>query len=396
MWEKNLDEIAEKDAADDDVFYLKPDCVVDDGDSGAERPLDTNYVCWNKDFGSELISLSVHPKFPAVAHVAIGSRDDKCFIVDLASQDGGSDSREHTLGPFAETVSCCAYSPNGAYLALGCMDGCFLVYACQLSRYEPVCQENGPADGIEWVSWLPDSSAVMFGGSGHTVFIWDPQSRTTACVTTTDANACGKFCAYNGNALAVLGGNDGHLNVARYANGAVGNVVDVPLHDEVVTCVDCHDSVQLAVVGLYDGALFFVELSKNTVSASFLEDHADTVEAVQFCTGAASVMAVSCGHDGRVITWDCQRMIKLNVVSLPERLTRLVWVPRVSVAAVSNVCGELFTVKHGKVLKHNRPHKSTVLDLTFLPCDEEDDELALLSVSEDGAMVICRQMFSED
>ncbi|GBE61400.1 WD G-beta repeat domain containing protein [Babesia ovata] len=406
MWEENLDDIAEKDAVEDDVFHLKPDFVLDDDDSDTDQPLDTKYECWRKEFNAELISLSVHPAFPEVAHVAVGSCDDTCTIVDLSSQDGwfcpscfrmrsgGSDAQQTLLGPFEETVSCCAYSPDGAYLSLGCMDGSFLVYSISNSKYDHLCTVNGPADGIEWVSWLGDSSAVMFGGSGHTVYIWNPQLQTTACVTTTDTNSCGKFCMYGDNALAVLGGDDGHLNIVRYSNGSVGSVSDVPLGSDSVTCVDCHDTVQLAVAGLFDGSLYFVGLSKKSISASFLEDHTDTVESVKFCSGASSTMAVSCGHDGRVITWDCERMTKLNVVSLSAKLTRMVWVPSVFVVAVSNVRGELYTLKNGKVIKHNRPHKKVVLDLVTMPCD--DDEWALLSVSEDGAMVICREMFSED
>ncbi|CDR95412.1 WD domain, G-beta repeat domain containing protein, putative [Babesia bigemina] len=385
MWVKNLDDFAEKDAEEDDVFHLKPGCVIDD-DSDSDQPLDTTYECWRKEFKAELISLSVHPAFPEVAHVAVGSCDDTCTIVDLSSQDEGSEAQQTLLGPFEETVSCCAYSPNGAYLSLGCMDGCFLVYSTVGTKYDHMCTVNGPTDGIEWISWLGDSSAVMFGGSGHTVYIWDPQLQTTACVNTTDTNSCGKLCMYGDNALAVLGGDDGHLNIVRYSNGTVGSVSDVPLGKDSVTCVDCHDTVQLAVAGLYDGSLYFVGLTKKSISASFLEDHTDTVEAVKFCTGASSTMAVSCGHDGRVITWDCERMAKLNVVPLLSKLTRMVWVPSVLVVAVSNVRGELYTLKNGKVIKHNRPHQKMVLDLATLPCD--DDECALLSVSEDGSMVM--------
>ncbi|ORM40384.1 U5 small nuclear ribonucleoprotein 40 kDa protein [Babesia sp. Xinjiang] len=386
MADKNLHEIAEKDAVNDDVYYLKEDCVVDEEeDDTNDKDLDTDYVCWNKEFGSELLSLSVHPTFPEIAHVAVGSRDDKCLVVDFKSINGGSDSRETTLGPFSETVSSCAYSPDGSYLALGCMDGLFLIYNVRGEDYTQMCTVNGPTDGIEWISWLSDNSAVMFGGSGHTVFIWDAKSETTACVSTKDNNSCGKFCTYNGSSFAVLGGDDGHLSIARYTDGSVGNVTDVLLHGEVVTCLDCHDTVQLAMAGLYDGGLYFVELSKNTVTASFLEDHTDTVESVKFCSGGSLVMAVSIGHDGRVITWDCERMAKLHVVMLSERLTRVVWVPSTPVVAVSSLRGKLYAIKNGKVLSETRPHKSTVLDIVTLPCD---DEFALLSVSEDGAMIM--------
>ncbi|GFE55715.1 WD G-beta repeat containing protein [Babesia ovis] len=396
--DNNVVDVAEKDAVDEDIFYLKEDYVIDEEDDVVERPLNTKYVCWSKEFGSELLSLSVYPTFPEIAHVAVGSRDDKCLVVDFSAQNGnyatcwiiycvgGSDSKETTLGPFAETVSCCAYSPDGAYLVLGCMDGLFCVYSCSGGNYQQLETVNGPNDGIEWISWLPDSSAVMFGGSGHTTYIWDPKAQTSACVSTTDNNMCGKFCSYNGSALAVLGGDDGHLSIARYSNGNVGSVTDVALHGEIVTCVDCHDNIQLAIAGLYDGGVYFVELSKNTVTASFLEDHTDTVEDVKFCRGTASMIAVSIGHDGRVITWDCERMTKLNVVTLSERLTRVVWVPSSTVIAVSTIFGALFSIKNGKVMCQNRPHKSTVLDIVALPCNKE--EYALLSVSEDGAMMM--------
>lgn len=292
---------------------------------------------------------------------------------------------ETVLGPFEETVSCCSYSPDGSYLTLGLMDGNFQVYACASGTYEHTITVNGPPDGIEWISWSHDSSAVMFGGSGHTAFIWSPQTHTTACITTTDTSGCGKLCMYNSNSFAVVGCNDGHLNAVRYANGSVGSLTDVALSSEMVTSIDCHDNVQLAILGMHDGGLFFVELSKFQVVASF-SDHSDTVESVQFCKGASSTMAMSCGSDGTVIMWDCERMIKLSVASLSDNLTRMVWVPSKLMVAVGGVNGDLYTVKNGNVVKQNRPHKSTVLDLALLPCD--DNEVALISVSEDGAMVM--------
>nr|BAN64278.1 WD domain, G-beta repeat domain containing protein [Babesia bovis] len=346
MANENPDDVFEKDAVEDDVFYVKDDCVVEDSDedevSGHGKPIDTKYVCWTKEFNSELIALSVHPTFPGIAHVAVGSRDDKCLVVDFAASNGSSDSNE----------------------------------------------------GIEWISWLQDSSAVMFGGSGHMVYIWDPKAETSVCISTTDNNSCGKFCSYNGNNIAVLGGDNGHLSVVRYSNGTVGTVADVNLHSEIITCVDCHNTVQLAIAGLYDGGLYFVELSKNTVTASFLDDHEDTVEDVKFCSGSESTLAVSIGHDGKVITWDCERMVKLHVVLLSERLTRVLWVPSSTVIAASSIFGALFAIKNGKVIAKNRPHKSTVLDIAALPCS--DREYALLFVLEDGSMMICPEMFEED
>eukprot|EP00371_Babesia_bovis_P000296 XP_001608943.1 WD domain, G-beta repeat domain containing protein [Babesia bovis T2Bo] len=390
MANENPDDVFEKDAVEDDVFYVKDDCVVEDSDedevSGHGKPIDTKYVCWTKEFNSELIALSVHPTFPGIAHVAVGSRDDKCLVVDFAASNGSSDSKETVLGPFAETVSCCAYSPDGAYLTLGCMDGLFTAYSCRGGNYEQISTVNGSNEGIEWISWLQDSSAVMFGGSGHMVYIWDPKAETSVCISTTDNNSCGKFCSYNGNNIAVLGGDNGHLSVVRYSNGTVGTVADVNLHSEIITCVDCHNTVQLAIAGLYDGGLYFVELSKNTVTASFLDDHEDTVEDVKFCSGSESTLAVSIGHDGKVITWDCERMVKLHVVLLSERLTRVLWVPSSTVIAASSIFGALFAIKNGKVIAKNRPHKSTVLDIAALPCS--DREYALLSVSEDGSMMM--------
>lgn len=88
MWDANLEDFAEKDSVHDDVLYLKSDCVVEDEDSLQDKPLDMTYVCWNKDFNAELVSLAVHPSFPAVAHVAVGSCDDTCKIVNFATQDG--------------------------------------------------------------------------------------------------------------------------------------------------------------------------------------------------------------------------------------------------------------------------------------------------------------------
>ncbi|KAK1442933.1 mitochondrial division protein 1-related protein [Babesia gibsoni] len=385
MWDESINEIAEKDPNDDDVLYLKSDFVCEDDDTTADKPLDTTYVCWSKTYTSELVSLAVHPAFPAVAHVAVGSCDDTCKVINFAATDGNNGANETILGPFEETVSCCSYSPNGAYLTLGLMDGNFMVYASNKGEYECISTVNGPAEGVEWISWNKDSQHVMFGGSGHTVFIWDCQTQTASCISTTDTSTCGQFCTYSGSDIAVLGCNDGHLNIGRYENGVIGNVNDVVLGSEMVTCLDCHDKVQLAAAGLYDGRIFLVELSRFHLVASFTE-HEDTVEAVQFCKGAPFVMAVSCGHDGKVITWDCDRMVKLNVAMLSESLTRMVWIACKNMVAIGSASGELYTVKNGILLRKNRPHKLAVLDLAILPC--EGKEVALISASEDGTMAM--------
>lgn len=391
MWDENLKEIAEQDPNDDDIMYLKSDVVCDDEEPSSEKPLDTTYVCWSKEFHSELVSIAVHPAFPDVAHVSVGSCDDTCKIVNFAASDG-KEATEKVLGPFGETVSFCSYSPDGAYLALGLMDGNFMVYSCVNQEYSHVITLNSYPEGVEWIAWNHDSQAVMFGGSGHAVFVCNPQTQTTACFNTKDIASCGKFCTYNNVTLAVVGCSDGHLNAVKYENGSIGTMHDVALSNEMVTCLDCHDNVQMAIAGLYDGSVFLVELSRFQIVASFT-DHEDTVESVQFCRGATSPMAVSCGHDGNVIMWDCGRMVKLSIVNLPENLTRMVWIPSKSMLAVGSVNGDLYTVKNGRVIKKNRPHKSTVQDLAVLPCDE--DELAIISVSEDGIMAICREMFDD-
>ena len=120
--------------------------------------------------------------------VATGGGDDCAYLWHV-----GQDAFEQTGGAVLElaghsdTVSCLAFSRDGALLATGGMDGRVKVWVVATGACQ--CTLEGPGEAIEWLEWHPKGSVILAGAADFTAWMWlvgtgaCMQASGTACNT---------------------------------------------------------------------------------------------------------------------------------------------------------------------------------------------------------------------
>eukprot|EP00375_Theileria_parva_P003383 XP_766065.1 hypothetical protein [Theileria parva strain Muguga] len=161
MDEEILSQLVQNQSLDDEVLFLNPDIQVDDHNYSSEHTthntigtventvieqdneeieenteiidmeeIDSGMISWSRKLEDEPCCISVHPEFPKIPHVAIGTCGDTCQIYDFQhSHSNTNEALRWVLGPFEETVSCCAFSPDGQFLALGTLNSSLILYS---------------------------------------------------------------------------------------------------------------------------------------------------------------------------------------------------------------------------------------------------------------------------
>ncbi|AFZ80819.1 WD domain, G-beta repeat domain-containing protein [Theileria equi strain WA] len=343
------------------------------------------------------------------------------ILLDYSLVDTESDGQLLVLGPFGDTISCCLYSPSGHILLLGCLDGKVYIHNAASFNYEQLNVVESMLKSVEWLNWHPDSSCFLFGGEGQCAYLchYRPGSLPLLhSIVTSNSTQCGKILVYDVT-VSVVGSDDGAVYMTKFgspehlaqnmANINTGNVhtTGQALHSEVhlhteslkisdaeLICLDCHEKVQLAIVGTASGDIHFVSLSKLKLVHSAMGAHSESVESVRFHPNPNVQLVASCGMDGNVIFWDPCKFSQISTVNLDMGLTRLLWHPKKSTVAIGDCSGGISIVRSGGILKEVQAHQNAVLDMAALNCGQDD--VAIISVSQDFTAVIVGEIFNTD
>ncbi|UKJ87985.1 hypothetical protein MACJ_000427 [Theileria orientalis] len=398
MDEKALSEFIQNESLDDEVLFLKPEVEIDenledstpeqhhDYDMNLDEPengnlnreklakdgslsqsgneneeswegetynddeqLNEEYMCWKTRSDFEPCCISVHPRFPEVAHVAIGNCGDSCTVYDFDSNNQDVENGELlVMGPFEETVSCCAFSNCGKYLALGCLDGNLLIYSKQ-SDYRNVnttgdssSSNNREKDAyvkhkmiekmltsIEWLNFTEDSNLLVASGEGGLLVVYQLREDELQIVNINHNSSIGQIITYGTSGSSggnmsedgtnrinekeyniVCGCNDSNLvivtlngyykqvsiskiNTNTATSGSKAMNVEEGMEESIqenIISLSTHNRLKLCALGTTTGHVSFVNVNKKGIARHYNNMHSSSVESLIFTGNSSSTV----------------------------------------------------------------------------------------------------------
>ncbi|UKK00400.2 hypothetical protein MACK_000472 [Theileria orientalis] len=412
MDEKALSEFIQNESLDDEVLFLKPEVEIDENleDSTPEQhhdedmkldvpengnlnkdkslkdesfsqshdeneeswedetyndddQLNEEYICWKTESEFEPCCISVHPRFPEVAHVAIGNCGDSCTVYDFDSSNQDIENGELlVMGPFEETVSCCAFSNCGKYLALGCLDGNLLIYSKQ-SDYRSVnttgdnsSTNNRERDAyvkhkriekmltsIEWVNFSEDSNLLVASGEGGLLVVYQLRENELQIVNinhnsnigqiitySTSGSVSGNMsengtniinekeynivcgCNYSNLVIVTLNGyykqmSISKINVNMTTSGSKSMNTEEGMDESIqenIISLSTHNRLKLCALGTTTGNVSFVNINKKGIAQHYSNMHSSSVESLIFTSNSIGTLigGTSGGNGSRIMT----------------------------------------------------------------------------------------------
>ncbi|BAM39041.1 uncharacterized protein TOT_010000504 [Theileria orientalis strain Shintoku] len=471
MDEKALAEFIENESLDDEVLFLKPEVEIDENpeDSTIEQhheddmnsneneeswedvtynddeKLNEEHICWRTKSEFEPCCISVHPRFPEVAHVAIGNCGDSCTVYDFDSSNQDIENGELlVMGPFEETVSCCAFSSCGKYLALGCLDGNLLIYSKQ-SDYRSIhtggdgsSSSNVEKDAyvkhkriekmltsIEWLDFSEDTNLLVASGEGGLLVVYQLREDELQIVNINHNSNVGQIITYSSSGSVggnmteeeanstkekeyniVCGCNESNVVIVTLngyykqtsiskisTNAATSGSKSVNIEEEKeegaqenIISLSTHNRLKLCALGTTTGNVVFINVNKKSVARQYENMHSSSVESVIFTININNELAISTGLDGQIVFYDVlNNCNKINVVTVGYGLTKIVAHPLKSVFVASSVAGKILVLTPQKVLREVKCHTRPILDLQLL---NVTGDYYAITVSEDRNIVM--------
>lgn len=383
-WEADMAAGVDDDGADDDdddEFLDRIDENDDDDDDenggavgGAaasdEPQRDDAAVTFRKHTASVFCG-SLHPTLDLAV---TGGEDDRAYV--WATDTGDV---VHEITNHHDTIVGAAFSPDGAYLAIGDMAG--EIEVLKLSQNYQKVWEFSMGDMV-WMQWHCATSVLMAGGASGEVYVWRiPSGDCKVLAGNGEQSECAALTA------------DGKRLVAGYADGAV-RLWDIkaskclrsveagaPLaHTEAVTCVAADMDNGLFLTGGQDGVIV---IGCASGAMSTLQPSAGSVEALAFCPESEELKLVACGTlEGRISLWDVGKQAVRTECEKADDMsgvTRMLWAPGHNLMC-STLGGnvKVFDGRTGQLKRTLEGHTSEIYDLVY-----DKKRSLLLTTSED-------------
>jgi WD40 repeat protein len=143
-----------------------------------------------------------------------------------------------------------------------------------LVELEPALTLDGPAEGIEWLSWHPSGQVLLAGCTDNSVWMWKIPSGEFMQLFAGHAAvvSCGGFTIANGGKKIVSGSDDGSVRVWDPRSGSATvsfeavKTAQWDLDGVPVTCITFHPSDEAVIlVGFADGSLRVCNINSGKV-----------------------------------------------------------------------------------------------------------------------------------
>jgi WD40 repeat protein len=314
--------------------------------------------------------------------VATGGGDDRAFLWRVG-EAAFAETRGAVaeLGGHADSVAALAFSPDGAMLASGGMDGVVRVWNAADGALLHAL--DGPAEAVEWAAWHPRGNVVLAGCADFTAWMWLAATGAFMQVFAGHAGpvAAGGFTP-DGRAVVTAGGEgDASLRVWDPKSGECRATVAGPrFATAALTALALSADSALALVGAEDGGVRVVGLEGGRQLASLIaHEEGASIEAAAFLPGAP--LGATAGMDGKLVVWDLAASAARASCEHPDSVTALACHPSAPLLFTGCADGGVrcWDARTGECARAWRGHAQVVQDLALSP-----DGGMVLSGSEDG------------
>ncbi|KAF8817939.1 WD domain, G-beta repeat-containing protein [Cardiosporidium cionae] len=427
----DVDENEEFSSDEDEVKTVHEASALKDVDSSRissnTSPASASPSITLREATDSLCSVSVHPQFPIIPHVATGGCDDTCRVYNFSQlvecDHGRFATPLKTLNEAADTVSCLAYSNDGLYLAAGCCDASLRIYKVdpsdnsQSNAYHLLHNLYGPSGDIEWIQWHPKGPGLVAGSADSTVWMWwVPNGRMMRIFSGHGSRVtCGSF-TFDGKGLCTAS-DDGCIIIWSAATGKMMHKLGRPFRVREadgsdsqnpavngVVALATHKLLPLLATGSLNGTCKLIHIESGK-TLSHLNGHADSVEALCFfddtldkCFGPQAILATG-GLDGMINIWDCSKMtirckldtsqlVSFNNLPSSGGITRISWFPR-GLPVILSVTTEGFIFswdcRSGVCKQILNGHDGAILDMCVFEDSIDSPLIHAITVGDDHA-----------
>mmetsp|Transcript_35280 Transcript_35280/g.48973 ORF Transcript_35280/g.48973 Transcript_35280/m.48973 type:complete len:418 (+) Transcript_35280:412-1665(+) len=375
-------------AGEDDEEDLEEDGNEDEKDEGEDLDMEDvpddalNVLRAHSD---AVVSVAWHPSDPTVA--ASGGCDDKAFLFRIAGEGPEAAVEQVELSGHTDTVSSLGFSSDGSLLATAGLDGKVLIWDAQGSGKQSL---EGPAEGVEFLSWHPRGPVVLAGSEDFSAWMWN--ATTGACMQVFTGHSgsvtCGMFTPDGKN--IVTGSADATVRIWDPKTGACSFLVQGhPFHEGPVTCLDASGSSGLVLSGSEDFTARLCTLVGGKVKGT-LQGHTDSVECVKLGpAGQASSWAATGSMDGNLMVWDLQSLQARTTCpnGKQDGVVQLAWHPTDPVVFTASLDGILraFDCRTGQCVRTLGGHTAGIQSISV-----RNDGKYVLTGSDDNTV----RMFS--
>eukprot|EP00184_Porphyridium_aerugineum_P000162 CAMPEP_0184694316 /NCGR_PEP_ID=MMETSP0313-20130426/2327_1 /TAXON_ID=2792 /ORGANISM="Porphyridium aerugineum, Strain SAG 1380-2" /LENGTH=452 /DNA_ID=CAMNT_0027152597 /DNA_START=118 /DNA_END=1476 /DNA_ORIENTATION=+ len=303
----------------------------------------------------------------------------------------------YEIAGFEDSISAIAYDATGEFVAMGAMNGNFLVY--RVDKAELIGVADNTSDAIEWIDWHPKGKVVMAGCADGMTYMWSVGNSEgelkpmMVFASHGDSVTVGGF-THDGKRIFTAS-LDGTFVTWDPRTGSIHKRIELPRRPnspdsdmEAVLpgalCMNRHES--RVIVGCVDGTIHILSLETERLVASL--DHSknadpeDEIRVESILIGSEPLLAVSGASDGSIVIWDLALAGGQERTRIPTAhagcVTKLAWIGR-HVFASSGVDGKVkvWNAASGECLTEKLGHHDAILDMKVVVDPERFKTLAI-------------------
>ncbi len=264
--------------------------------------------------------------------IVSGGGDDKAIVFNCVTGE-----TIKVLDGFKDSITVVAYTFDGAYLAVGAMDGIINIYDVK-NDYTILHTLNIESD-LESMVWHQRGPILLCGSSVGNIWMWD--AVTGQCMRVLAGHSDAVRCvAFTLDGKSVLSGGD-DCTTALW-NPKTGKPTFHNrghfAHEAPVITLKQHPSQPLYVSGAEDGSVFVASTVNGKILHRLTEAHTDSVESVSFGKGPNPLLATA-SVDKTVKLYDLARTAQLRqTLAHPDAVLSMNWHPTKPV--IYTVCAD--------------------------------------------------------